>query len=99
MKHDALPNMDLEKTILGSTPTRLDVDFASPSSTIRVSSLILDGTIASNLQKICDQEEMTMFVLALGIFYCSMCDYCHEPCAIGSTHGMNKVLVPFLGGR
>ncbi len=97
--------------MLGDTPPRVEVDFASPAS-YHDSSIILDNTTRAALEKYCRREKVSLFSLALGVMHKALRAYSHEAFAIGTAYdarpssfrdtvGMfvNTVLVPFAKGK
>ena len=102
------------KEMLGDTAPRLEVDFASSSaqpSASYVLSFLLERDTVNDLQAFCRKQEVSMFVLALGVLHHSLRSYSHCGYAIGTAYdvrpgmfldaiGMfvNTVLVPFRGG-
>eukprot|EP00984_Skeletonema_dohrnii_P018334 scaffold8539_cov133-Skeletonema_dohrnii-CCMP3373.AAC.1 len=97
--------------LLGDTPPRLEVDFASPNS-YHTSSITLDGATRAALEDYCRKERISLFSLALAIMQKSLRAYSHEAFAIGTafdarpsyfrdTVGMfvNTVLIPFGKGE
>ncbi len=97
--------------MLGDTPPRVEVDFASRSS-YHDSSIILDNTTRAALEKYCRREKVSLFSLALGVMHKALRAYSHEAFAIGTAYdarppsfrdtvGMfvNTVLVPFAKGK
>jgi len=97
--------------LLGDTPPRVEVDFASPAS-YHDSSIILDNTTRAALEKYCRRKKVSLFSLALGVMHKALRAYSHEAFAIGTAYdarppsfrdtvGMfrNIVLVPFAKGE
>jgi len=91
--YEALPQVQEDQkelvnkcvNMLGDTPGRLELDFASPNTTHK-SSVVLDAATRDALQSFCMKEGVSMFTLALGIMHQCMRAYSHESYAIGTVY-------------
>eukprot|EP00984_Skeletonema_dohrnii_P022271 scaffold11400_cov75-Skeletonema_dohrnii-CCMP3373.AAC.1 len=92
------------KSILGDTPRRLEVDFASFSPGegpgVTVTTAVINGAIGTNIQEFCVKNKISKDAFVLGVFHRTLRAYSHEAFAIGVyQEGGNILLVPFEGKR
>eukprot|EP00984_Skeletonema_dohrnii_P010506 scaffold4098_cov111-Skeletonema_dohrnii-CCMP3373.AAC.2 len=90
-------------SILGDTPPRLEVDFASSSpgeGPADVTTAVINGAIGSHIQEFCVKNKISKEAFVLGVLHHTLRAYSHEAFAIGVyQEGGNILLVPFAGKR
>ena len=93
--------LDAWKEILGDTPSRLEVDFASHplgQGPVDVSSIMIHGTTLSHLQEFCDKSNISKDAFVLGVLHHTLRAYSHQAFAIGVYQDSKNIfLVPFEG--
>src|SRR5210317_96220 len=99
---------DVWKDILGATPSRFDVTFASSASAgiannqraaVEDSCIIINSAISLKIRAYCKRESISIESFALGVLRRSLRSYSHESFAVGLYHEGNIVLIPFVGGE
>ncbi len=92
------------KDILGVTPPRLEVDFASHFQggvTVDTTSVVINSANRSNIQGFCEVNNISTHAFVLGTLHHTLRAHNHQPFAIGVYHhhqdSDNILLVPFEG--